>query len=122
MLPKIRRLTKNGSFGYVYKNGSCAYGKNMTLLYVNNTNASVRVGFSVNNKIGKAVVRNKVKRRMRAYTATVVDKLSGCQCVFVAKVGIDKISYRSLSNEMEHLFKKANLLSEENNEEEKKTD
>ena len=121
MLPKVRRLTKNGSFGYVYKHGSCVYGKNMTLIYVNNTNASVRVGFSVNNKIGKAVVRNKVKRRMRAYTATVADKLSGCQCVFVARIGIDRLSYRQISSEMEHLFKKAALLREENDEEEKKS-
>ena len=109
MLPKSNRLTKNGSFGYVYKNGARSHSKTLTLLFVENANESVRVGFSVNNKIGNAVVRNKVKRIMRAFVREKIGLLKGCQCVFVAKHGIDELDYDQLCAQMDKLFTKANL-------------
>ena len=113
MLAKTNRLSKNGSFGYVYKHGSPIYGKSLTLIYVRNSNSVVRVGFSVSNKIGKAVVRNKVKRRMRGFVATQLSMLKGCQCVFVAKQGIHEMSYDELSAQMCKMLKKANLYKNE---------
>lgn len=113
MLPKNNRLTKNGSFGYVYKNGARSHCRTLTLLFVENSNESVRVGFSVNNKIGKAIVRNKVKRRMRAIVRDKVKFLKGCQCVFVAKQGIDELEYEELSCQIDKLFTKAGLYKTE---------
>lgn len=118
MLNKTNRLTKNGSFGYVYKNGKCLRSNAMTFLFVVNTNNNARVGFSVSNKIGKATQRNKVKRRMRAFTATVINELKGCQCVFIAKPQIVDLSYELLSEEMLKLFKKAGLFIDEEQKEE----
>ena len=112
MLNKRNRLTKNGSFGYVYKNGKCFHGNAITFLFVLNSNSNARVGFSVNNKIGKANIRNKVKRRMRAITSLYIKDMVGCQCVFIAKQGIENLSYDSLHAEMLRLYKKAGLVKE----------
>ena len=112
MLNKTNRLTKNGSFGYVYKNGKCFHGNAMTFLFVLNSNSNARVGFSVSNKIGKANVRNLVKRRMRAVTALYIKSLVGCQCVFIAKQGIQNLSYDDVHAEMKRLFRKAGLIKE----------
>ena len=64
MLAKKYRLTKRGSFAYVYRKGGAVRGKYMTLIYVSGKETP-RLGLSVNNKVGHAVVRNKLKRRMR---------------------------------------------------------
>lgn len=65
MLKKPNRLTKRGSFAYVYRNGSRRSERALTLMFVN-SKGGVRAGFSVPNKVGKAVVRNTLKRRLRA--------------------------------------------------------
>ncbi len=113
MLTKSHRLTKNGSYAFVYKKGVAVHAKEMTLLYVANSNASVRVGFLVNNKVGKAVVRNKLKRRMRAFVATQIPLMRGSQCVFIVKPAAALLSYESLCAQMERLLRKAALLRTE---------
>ena len=61
---------------------------------------------------GKANVRNKVKRRMRAITGLYIKDLVGCQCVFIAKQGIENLSYDEMHAEMRRLYKKAGLIKE----------
>jgi ribonuclease P protein component len=119
MLSKTHRLSKNGSFNYVYRNGTPVYGKDLTLLFVPSSSDSVRVGFSVNNKIGKAVVRNKLKRRLRAIVGKYIPLMRGSQCVFVAKKGLTELSFDELADLVAKLILKAGLINETEKEEER---
>ena len=109
MLSKKYRLTKNGSFSYLYAHGKRVAGKLVKLNYSLCRNG-VKIGFSVNNKIGHAVVRNKVKRRMRAIAFDYLGKIKPCQLVFIASVGIDKLSYEQLKEQMDSCVKRAGIL------------
>ena len=111
MLSKKYRLTKNGSFSYLYAHGVRVPAKLIKLNFVLNK-SGVKIGFSVNNKIGKAVVRNKVKRRMRAIMRRYIDRIKPCQAVFIASVGGDQLSYASLCKQMHKCLVKAELLDE----------
>ncbi len=109
MLPKKYRLTKNGSFAYLYAKGNRVPAKYVKLNYVR-SRTGVKIGFSVSNKIGDAVTRNKVKRRMRAIAYEVIRDLMPCQAVFVTGVGVDKLSYDELKSTMMKLIRGSGLL------------
>ena len=65
MIKRENRLKKNKHFNYIYKNGTSIKLGVLSLVYTKTKFKPFKVGFSVNNKIGKAVVRNKVKRRLK---------------------------------------------------------
>ena len=109
MLAKKNRLTKKGSFAYVYAHGERIPEKKVKLNFVK-SKSGVRIGFLVSNKIGHAVVRNKVKRRMRAIAYEFTNKLYPCQIVFVAVPGIDKLSYDELKGQMISCFERSKLV------------
>lgn len=109
MLNKAHRLNKHGSFSYVYRKGKRLCESDVVLIFT--PARSVRVGFSVSNKVGKAVVRNKVKRRLRASVAARLEGLSGCQAIVVANPSAAGKSFAELDGELSRLFSRAGLCA-----------
>ncbi len=107
MLDKAHRLNKHGSYAYVYRKGKRLFEQDVVLIYT--PARSVRVGFSVSNKVGKAVVRNKVKRRLRASVQSKLGKLSGCQAIIAANVSAAGKDYATLDGQVQRLFARAGL-------------
>lgn len=114
MLAKKYRLTKRGSFSYVYRKGERKQTDALKLIYVQ-TRGEEKVGFSVSNKIGKAVVRNKVKRRLRAAYRQFCGRVKPAQMVFMASESIVKLSYQSIVSDVRGLLRRAGLLIDEKN-------
>lgn len=110
MLAKANRLNKHGSFAYVYRNGKRISEPDVVLIFTAAPAHSVRVGFSVSNKVGKAVVRNKVKRRLRSAVQVRIPSMRGCQAIVLAKPSAADKSFEVLSGELERLLYKAELL------------
>ena len=64
---KDARLLKHADFQAVYKNGRKHFSGNMTAFYRQTDRAAgPRIGFTVGKVLGGAVVRNRIRRRMRA--------------------------------------------------------
>ncbi len=108
MLSKKYRLTKRGSFRYVYNKGERTGGQKLSLVFVKGK--SLKIGFSVSNKVGCAVKRNKLRRRMRAVCRSLVPRLVTAQIAIVAKTGAADMSFDELEKELKRLFGKAGLL------------
>ncbi len=109
MLKKIYRLTKHGSFGFVYRKGENKASAAFSLFYVKST--SLKVGFSVSNKLGKATARNKLKRRMRAIVMHMMP-LSKYQIVVVARTPAAGLTYADMQKDLKLLFARAGILNE----------
>ncbi|MCH5159049.1 MAG: ribonuclease P protein component [Clostridiales bacterium] len=108
MLSKSNRLNKHGSFAYVYRKGKRLSEPDVVLYFTPAKTA--RVGFSVSNKVGKAVVRNKVKRRLRAAVNCKLNRLRGCQAIVAANPSAAGKDYSVLDSQLEKLFRRAGLL------------
>jgi len=64
--PRSVRLLRHADFEQVYKQGRRHFAAHMTVFYLPRQRAEgVRVGFTVGKVLGGAVVRNRMKRRLR---------------------------------------------------------
>jgi len=81
---KVRRLTKSSEFALVRRNGSSWPSPLLILVTRPNGMEWSRVGFSVSKAVGGAVVRNRIKRRLRE-TARLANVREGLDIVLIAR-------------------------------------
>lgn len=104
-------LKKNAQFKYVHRRGTSSGSHEAVLLYVRAN--TLKVGFSVGKKIGCAVERNRVKRRMRAAVTPLLPRMKQGLYIFIARQPAAQADYARLCRSMQVLLRRQNLLLEE---------
>ena len=111
MMPKIYRLRSSRSFDYVYKKGKSIADSTLVLTTLAGKNTQPKVGFVVGKKVGKAVYRNKVKRRLRDIFRKLIPFVEGhTSYVVVARSGSVDLTYAELERSLTALLGKAGKL------------
>lgn len=114
MLPKENRLTKKKAFDQLLKKGQAYFSQTLILKIIKNNLYISRFGFIISKKIAKkAVIRNKLKRRLREIIRKDISQLKGgYDIVIIAKKnsGVADKNYQLLKEEVKFLEKKAGLL------------
>jgi len=59
------RLRKHADFDRVYRNGRRLFSAHMTVFFLGSDQGPARVGFTITRALGKAVERNRLRRRLR---------------------------------------------------------
>lgn len=108
MLAKAFRLRLRGSFAYVRAHGTKFNERALSFVVLRGRGK--RIGFIVSNKTGKAVRRNLAKRRMRAAAGELLGRIEGGQMIFIARRGIDELSYAEIKSQMTSLLEKSGML------------
>ena len=110
-MEKKYRLRKNMEFKTVYSVGKKFWNRNFILYIRKNNKDETRAGFTITKKHGNAVVRNKIRRRMKeVYRLNFNNLKVGYDLVFIPKINIKNISYSELENSMIHIMKIAKVL------------
>lgn len=107
MLAKQTRLTKKRDFERIYRKGKTVKNDFLILKTAPNNLTINRFAFVVSQKISKkAIVRNKIKRRLRELTRLNADKMGvGCDFIFITLPGIEKKDFRQIKEIFENLIK-----------------
>lgn len=112
MIKKENRLKKNRHFQYIYRKGEVKQTRYMTVVYVRTHIKPFKVGFSVSKKVGNSVVRSKIKRQMSEVFNQIQNTLNfNYNYIFIAKIGINSLSFLDIKKEMENCLKKAKLIN-----------
>ena len=74
---KRTRLTDSPEFERVYRQGTAYRGELFSVHAFPNEQGSPRLGLSVSRKVGNAVTRNAVRRRLREVFHSSVSEISG---------------------------------------------
>jgi len=108
-----RSLKLNHIFRRLYSTGG--HGNALLAMYVRrNRSDENRVGVTVSKKLGKAVVRNRVRRRLReVYRLNESRFLPGWDIVVVARGRAVEASFADLTRSYLSLAKKCGILREE---------
>ena len=107
-LGRDRRLRKTGEFAAVRRAGRSWVNELLVLRVASNEMGLSRMGFSISRRVGNAVVRNRVKRRLREIVRRR-DIAGSLDVVITARVPAAQASYRELERAVEQLFKRARL-------------
>ena len=110
MLPKGNRLTRSRDFTRTRRFGRSAGSPLAALYTLPNRTDDLRVGFSVSKKVGKATVRNRVKRLMReAVRRELADLRPGHDLVFIARPAAADAPYDRIAETVGYLTRKAGV-------------
>ncbi len=111
-LPKARRLTRSAEFLRVKDEGAAHRGALMIVGALNTGEAAAfRVGFVTSKRVGGAVVRNRVRRRLREIVRHHQHGLAaGIWLVVIARPAAAKASYAALADEWLRLVRRASIL------------
>jgi ribonuclease P protein component len=105
------RLRRNSDFQQVRHLGNSYASPLMVLAFLRNGLNHSRFGFVVSKRLGKAVCRNKIKRRMREATRLRLPRIkSGFDLVLIGRPPLAEASYGEIEQTLEYLLKKADLL------------
>ncbi len=106
------RLRENRDFRRVFQRGrSLATGRFVLYWYKSQSNR-FRVGFSISKKVGNAVERNRLKRRLRACFQEFSPLLQDTSVDFVviARKGSSEATYTEIHGDIYKLLKKAHFM------------
>ncbi len=110
--PKSRRLTRASEFERVKREGLVRRGNLLTLSATVVENSGLcRVGFITSRRLGSAVIRNRVRRRLREIVRQHQHDLrQDFWIVLIAKRDGANASYRALEDEWLRLARRASIL------------
>ena len=103
-------LKKNHEFKRLYNKGKSAAARCVVVYCRRNGSGENRLGITVSTKIGGAVQRNRVRRRLKEIYRLSESRLAtGYDIVIVARVRSRFAGYKELESSVIALFKKLNL-------------
>lgn len=115
MIARPLRMRRSFEFARVRRHGRSASTRLLVLAILPNNQEFNRYGFVVGKRIGNAVVRNRVRRRLRAAIKALEPQLhGGYDVVIIARgpIANPEVTFQEVSAMLRSLSRRVGLLSE----------
>lgn len=106
-------IRKDSDFRRVYQKGKSFADRNLVIYTLKNGSNKSRIGISISKKVGKANVRNRIRRYIKeAYRLNIDEKVNtGLDIVFIARINSQNAKYKDIEKSIKYITRKANAVS-----------
>jgi len=111
----LETLTGQKKFNRVYSYGKSYVSSRLVLYLLKNKHKKNFFGFSISKKIGNAVIRNKLRRRLKEIIRLMEKKdeiEEGFYFIFIARKPVNYLNFNQLQSEVVKLLKKAGVYQQ----------
>ena len=102
----LNRIKKNVEFNKVIEEGQLIKSDTLTLYFLENKLGFTRIGISIPKKSGNAVIRNKMRRQIRAIIASDIDLSKSIDVILIARKQYSVDQFAKTKSDLNYLFKK----------------
>ncbi len=108
---ELLRLKKNWEFKKVYRYGRTVVSRNIVLYYCPNGQGYNRIGFSISKKVGRSVVRNRIKRIYKEAFKLIEKQIrKGYDFILIARKPAVDVTFQEACKELLSLCRRGQLL------------
>ena len=112
-MKKSFRVKREKDFKAIFKDGTSFANRKFVVYQLENQQNHFRVGLSVSKKLGKAVTRNQIKRRIRHILLSVREHLAdNVDFVVIARKGVEGLDYAEMEKNLLHVLKLSKIYRE----------
>ncbi|MDF1659730.1 MAG: ribonuclease P protein component [Verrucomicrobiales bacterium] len=110
--PRSRRITRRSDFQLVRTKGKSVHGRFLVLGYFKDSEeAPSKLGLITTKRLGNAVIRNRVRRKLRGIMQRIGDRFSpGHWFVLIARNAAAEATSEQLEKEWKWLMHRADLM------------
>ena len=114
-MKKRFRVKKEKDFNAIFKEGESFANRKFVIYRLENNEQHFRVGLSVSKKLGNAVMRNQIKRRIRHILIEHKNQLvENVDFVVIDRKGVEILDYAEMEKNLLHVLKLSKIYQEGN--------
>jgi ribonuclease P protein component len=113
-LQRAYRLKRRNDYRRVFRAGTSVANRQFVLYTFKRLDEEVtRVGISISRKVGKAVVRNRVKRLVKEVVRKWVNQIHPhLDLVLIARNPVVGLNYTEMESSLHHVMKRAKVFTQ----------
>ena len=102
-MKKTYRVKSDKDFQAIFSKGTSVANRKFVLYHLEKNQSHYRVGLSVSKKLGNAVTRNSIKRKIRHVIMELSPNLLNQDFVIIARKGVEELDYHEVKKNLLHV-------------------